>query len=305
MVQINTSKELNGIIFNIQRYSIHDGPGIRTTVFLKGCPLICFWCQNPESQEMKAEILLDKSKCASCGQCTISCPAGANSLTPEGVKIIREKCQGCGECVDVCPNTARRLVGKYMTVDEVTEEILRDRMFYENSGGGVTLSGGEPLMQPDFASQLLRRCKEEGLHTAIETCGFTSWPTVEALLNYTDLVLFDIKCVDPIKHRDATGKDNRLIIENAKKIVKGKTMRVRVPLVPGFNDSDKGIRAILDFVKEELKLSSADIDLLPYNKLGENKYERLDREGIRPSLEPQSEERIRLLEALIKSERYN
>lgn len=187
-----------------------------------------------------------------------------------------------------------------MTVGEVIEEVLRDKKFYENSGGGVTLSGGDPIMQPDFALQLLRNCKEQGLHTAIETCGLTSWSTLERLFAHTDLILYDIKCLDPLKHQNATGKPNQLIIENAKKITNGKTIRVRVPLVPGFNDSAEDIRAIVLFVKDELKLSPSDIDLLPYNKLGEGKYERLDKEGMRPSLESQSEEQIRTLETIIK-----
>lgn len=297
MVEMSKDNENRGMIFNIQRYSIHDGPGIRSTVFLKGCPLTCFWCQNPESQEMKAEILLDKGKCASCGQCVNSCPAGANVLTPDRVKIIRDKCMGCGECVSVCPNEARRLVGAYMTVDEVMEEIVRDRIFYENSGGGVTLSGGEPLMQADFALQLLRRCKEEDLHTVLDTCGYASWKTMQKLLEYTDLVLYDIKCLDATKHSMATGKPNELIIENAKMIARSKEMWVRVPLVPGFNDSEKEVRAIVSFIKKEL--GSPKIDLHCYNKLGEGKYDRLDKVAIH--LDPQHEEYMEKLREIAVS----
>lgn len=297
MVEMSKDNENRGMIFNIQRYSIHDGPGIRSTVFLKGCPLTCFWCQNPESQEMKAEILLDKGKCASCGQCVNSCPAGANVLTPDRVKIIRDKCMGCGECVSVCPNEARRLVGAYMTVDEVMEEIVRDRIFYENSGGGVTLSGGEPLMQADFALQLLRRCKEEDLHTVLDTCGYASWKTMQKLLEYTDLVLYDIKCLDATKHSKATGKSNELIIENAKMIARSKEMWVRVPLVPGFNDSEKEVRAIVSFIKKEL--GSPKIDLHCYNKLGEGKYDRLDK--VATHLDPQHEEYMEKLREIAVS----
>lgn len=297
MVEMSKDNENRGMIFNIQRYSIHDGPGIRSTVFLKGCPLTCFWCQNPESQEMKAEILLDKGKCALCGQCVNSCPAGANVLTPDRVKIIRDKCMGCGECVSVCPNEARRLVGAYMTVDEVMEEIVRDRIFYENSGGGVTLSGGEPLMQADFALQLLRRCKEEDLHTVLDTCGYASWKTMQKFLEYTDLVLYDIKCLDAIKHSKATGKPNELIIENAKMIARSKEMWVRVPLVPGFNDSEKEVRAIVSFIKKEL--GSPKIDLHCYNKLGEGKYDRLDKVAIH--LDPQHEEYMEKLREIAVS----
>ena len=294
-------KEAKGIIFNIQRYSIHDGPGIRTTVFLKGCPLKCFWCQNPESQEIKPEILINKSVCSLCGRCIDVCPAGANRLSERGSIIDREQCLGCGQCVVVCSAQGRALVGKEMTVDEVMNEVLRDKTFYDNSGGGVTLSGGDPVMQPEFSLKLLQRCKEQGLHTAIETCGFASWPVLERLLNHTDLILYDIKCLDPIRHQKTTGKNNRLIIENAKKIAKNKAMRVRVPLVPGFNDSVEEIGEILEFVKGKLKLSSADIELLSYNKLGEGKYDRLDRECARPSLEPQSDEQIKMLEMLCQT----
>jgi pyruvate formate lyase activating enzyme len=291
-------KGTKGIIFNIQRYSIHDGPGIRTTVFLKGCPLRCFWCQNPESQETKPEILLNKSVCSLCGRCIDICPTDANCLSERGPIIDRERCLGCGKCVEVCSSQGRTLVGREMTVDEVLEEVLRDKAFYDNSGGGITLSGGDPIMQPEFSLQLLRKCKEQGLHTVIETCGFTSWLTLKELLDHTDLILYDIKCLNPIKHQTTTGKHNRLILENAKKIAKSKAMKVRVPLVPGFNDSVEDIRAILNFVKQKLKLGSEEIELLPYNKLGEGKYDRLDREGSRPSLEPQSEEHIRMLEII-------
>jgi len=187
-----------------------------------------------------------------------------------------------------------------MTVDEVMDEILRDKVFYDNSGGGVTLSGGDPTVQSKFALQLLRRCKENGLHTAIETCGFASWATMEGLLAYLDFVLYDMKCLDPVKHRNATGKHNRLIIENAKKIADRRTMRVRVPLVPGFNDSPEDIESIALFVSQELRLSPSHMDLLPYNKLGEGKYERLNKECAQPFLESQSEAMVRTLEDIIK-----
>jgi pyruvate formate lyase activating enzyme len=298
----NRMNGTKGMIFNIQRFSIHDGPGIRTTVFLKGCPLRCFWCQNPESQETKPEILVNRSNCTLCGRCIDMCPSNANSLSEKGSIIDREKCVGCGQCVQVCPAQARALVGTGMTVDEVIDEVLRDKAFYDNSGGGMTLSGGDPVMQPEFSLELLRRSKEQGLHTTIETCGLTSWPIFEGILGYTDLILYDIKCLDPVRHQNGTGKHNRLIIENAGKIAKSKTMKVRVPLIPGFNDSVEEIRTILEFVKKELKLSPADIDLLPYNKLGESKYERLGREDLRPAMETQSDEYVENLEAVIKAD---
>ena len=298
MAEFSASKELNGIIFNIQRYSIHDGPGIRTTVFLKGCPLSCYWCQNPESQVMKPEVLFDKNYCTSCGQCIIACSSGANWLAGDTAKIDRDKCTGCGNCVESCPNGARKVTGRYATVGEVIEEILKDRKFYENSGGGITLSGGEPTLQSKFALQLLKRCKEDGLHTVLDTCGYIPWQTMQKLLEYTDLVLYDIKCLDARKHSKATGKPNDLIIANAQRIAEYKELWARIPLVPGFNDSVEDIRAIMHFVKKELGVVK--IYLHPYNKLGEGKYDRLDKKGVR--LDPQSDEHVEKLRNIVESE---
>ena len=287
-----------GVIFNIQRYSIHDGPGIRTTVFLKGCPLRCFWCQNPESQALKPEAFLDKGRCTGCGKCIAVCPTGATHLSEGSSAIERNACTGCGKCVEICPNEARRLVGRNVTVDEVIRHVLRDVKFYENSGGGVTLSGGEPTAQPDFALSILKKCKEAGLHTVLDTCGFGSWTILKKLLDHTDLVLFDIKHMDPRKHQEATGKDNRLILGNAKRIVDHKPVRIRVPLIPGFNDAPEEVRAIVAFVKKEF--NSVPIDLLPYNRLGESKYDLLERDY--SPLQSQEESRIRTLESLLNSE---
>jgi pyruvate formate lyase activating enzyme len=290
---------LTGIVFNIQRYSIHDGPGIRTTVFLKGCMLRCYWCQNPESQRLRPEVLLNRSVCTLCGRCVDACTTGAAGLSGASALIDRDKCVGCGKCVDLCPAKARTMAGRYMTVDQVVEEVLRDKPFYDNSGGGVTLSGGDPLMQPEFALQLLRRCKERDLHTTIETCGHASWPTMEGLLQYADLVLLDMKCLDPVKHRQATGKDNGLIIENSRRIAENGRMRVRVPLIPGFNDSVEDVKAVRQFAVEALGLTPSDIDLLRYNNLGEGKYERLDRGDEQPSIQPQTDEYMETLETIL------
>ena len=295
---MSTDRNTKGIVFNIQRYSIHDGPGIRTTVFLKGCPLQCFWCQNPESQKRKPEVFLNKSKCTLCGECVAVCPTGASALSERSSTIDRDKCTGCGKCVEACPNEARSLVGRDMTIDEVMKEVIRDRRFYENSGGGVTLSGGEPIAQPKFACAILQACKGAGLHTVLDTCGYVSWPTMEKLLKYTDLVLYDIKCMGRKKHYEATGKANEIILENAKRIAKYKAMRVRVPVIPGFNDSADEISAIAHFVKAEL--NSVDIDLLPYNKMGEIKYERLDRTCVH--LEEKDEGDVENLKAIVKLE---
>jgi len=264
-----------GMVFNIQRYSIHDGPGIRTTVFLKGCPLSCFWCQNPESQASDPEILFDSQKCRLCGACIAVCPAGANQIIQNRVRIDRSRCAHCGRCVEICPAGARRMAGKRMTVGEVMDEAVRDARFYKNSGGGITLSGGEPLAQPAFAFALLERCKQEDFHTALETCGYASWKTIEKLLPLIDLVLFDIKHPDSGAHRRAVGKDNRRILENARKIAALKPMWVRVPLIPGFNDSAEIVGRIARLVAREL--NGARLEILPYNPMGEAKYHLLDK----------------------------
>ncbi len=264
-----------GIVFNIQRYSIHDGPGIRTTVFLKGCPLTCFWCQNPESQNPFPELLYDREKCRQCGACAAVCPAGAASLCEGGVSFDRVRCRRCGRCVGGCPAEARRMAGRRMHVDDVMEEAVRDARFYENSGGGITLSGGEPLKQAAFAMALLERCRKENFHTAIDTCGSAAWKTIQKLLPLVDLVLFDIKHPDGDRHRDAAGKDNRRILENARRISAVKPMWVRLPLIPGFNDSSGIVRRVARFVGREL--NGAKLELLPYNPMGEAKYHLLDK----------------------------
>lgn len=288
---------VSGVVFNIQRCSLHDGPGIRTTVFLKGCPLRCFWCQNPESQAAGLEVLLDRRKCTLCGACLAACREGAVRLEGGKPVFIRGDCRGCGRCVPACPNEARTISGKKMTVDEVLNEVLKDVKFYKRSGGGVSLSGGEPLAQPRFAREILRRCREEGLHTTLDTCGCAPWPRLKAVLEYADLVLFDIKHPDAAKHAAATGRDNRLILENAKRIAKLKPMRIRVPLIPGFNDSAQTVGDIVRFAEGEL--GGPPIDLLPYNRLGEIKFDFLDKPG--PALASQTDDHLRMLEALIGS----
>lgn len=288
-----------GIVFDIQRYSIHDGPGIRTTVFLKGCPLRCFWCQNPESQNKEPELLLNRTLCIGCGQCVPVCAVGANSLLERLSQIDRSKCVRCGTCVKTCPNQARRMSGKSMTVDEVLKEVKKDLKFYETSGGGITLSGGEATFQPDFALAILKKSRELNIHTALETCGYASWKVLEELLSYVDLVLYDIKHWDSERHQRGTGVSNEIIFENARRVAELKPMKARVPLIPGFNDSEHDIRSIASFVGS--LPNQIEMELLAYNPLGEGKYERLGK-GEKEHREVQEETYINDLRGVAETE---
>jgi len=276
-------KELKGLVFNIQRYSIHDGPGIRTLVFMKGCPLSCLWCCNPESQSPSQEIMFTPIKCIGCGRCVEVCPtSAAEKKNPLDAHTL---CVVCGRCVEVCPSTARQMVGRYMMIDEVIEEIEKDTLFYQRSGGGVTVTGGEPLIQADFVRMLLKICKKKGIHTAIETCGYARWEDFKKVLEYVDLVLYDIKHMDTQRHKELTGVGNELILQNAKKVAElGKNMIIRVPVVPNCNDSLKNMQAISEFARTLQGVE--EIHLLPYHRLGESKYDRLGKnyklKGVRP-----------------------
>lgn len=273
---INNLLKEKGIVFDIQRFSIHDGPGIRTLVFLKGCPLHCLWCCNPESQAFNPELLFDPGKCIGCKACVEACLHGAISVAEEKLFFERELCQGCGQCAQVCYSGARAIAGRKMSVEEVMKEISKDFLFYQNSGGGVTLGGGESLAQPDFAAAILEASKKKGLHTAIETAGHVPWVHFEKVLPYTDLFLFDVKHMDPEIHRNFTGKDNTLILANLEKLVRQEVdIIVRTPVVPGFNDAQDQIGAIARFARH---IGIYELHLLPYHRLGESKYRLLGRE---------------------------
>lgn len=250
---------MDGKIFDIQRFSIYDGGGIRTNVFFKGCNLRCLWCHNPESQNMKNELLFRKDKCIGCGKCGEIC---SNTFT--------EKCTACGKCVSVCPRNAREISGRTVSADEVVRTVMRDKEFYLTSGGGVTLSGGEPLLQPEFAAEILEKCKAEGIGTAIETAGNVPWSVFERVLPYLDIILFDIKCLDEEKHKKYTGVSNSLILENAEKLKKtGKRLIFRTPVIPGVNDGE---------VKEIGKFCGGnEYEILAYHVTGCGKYNALGR----------------------------
>lgn len=277
---------ITGLIFDIQRFSVHDGPGIRTTVFLKGCSLRCFWCHNPEGLRMTPEVQFLPNRCIACGECVIACDHGGQHLDENGRSYERANCVACGACVEACVAEALTLAGKHTTADAVVAEVLRDRVFYETSGGGVTLSGGEPALQPDFSREILEKCKAEGLHTAIETCGNVPWSNLEPLLPVTDLVMMDLKQIDTEKHRAATGAGNERILANARQFAQTrKPLIFRTPVVPGVNDTPAEIAAIAAFVAELVALRAiesngngpAEIswELLPFHRLAADKYRSL------------------------------
>jgi pyruvate formate lyase activating enzyme len=267
---------LRGVIFDIQHYSIHDGPGIRTTVFLKGCPLRCLWCSNPESQRDHPEIMFDASRCTRCGRCVEVCPHNASVKQANEIRISRELCQGCATCVALCPGEARHITGSIREVKEVLREVVKDRLFYENSGGGVTLSGGEPMNQPEFTGALLKQFKEKGIHTALDTSGYVQTELWDLVLDNVDMILYDLKHMDPQKHQEFTGVSNQLILVNARKLASLKIpMVMRIPLIPGYNDTNENSESCARFIKE---LGITNVELLPFHKLCISKYAKLQKE---------------------------
>lgn len=270
-----------GCVFNIQHYSVHDGPGIRTIVFLKGCPLSCRWCSNPESQKMTPEVAFNPNKCigwADCFRCGAVCPSQAVRQEASGkISLDRQACTECFACVDACPPKALHLFGAMMSVDEVMKAVERDSAFYSRSEGGLTISGGEPLVQTEFTVALLKEAKRRRINTAMETCGAVEWERLQEACQHLNFLLYDIKSVDSQKHKEFTGADNALIMENLRKIRQTfpqLDVLVRTPLIPGFNDTEAEIAAIVGFVNE----LHVGYELLPYHRMGQSKYQFLDRE---------------------------
>ncbi len=265
-----------GIIFDLKRYSINDGPGIRTTVFFKGCPLRCPWCHNPEGQSFFPEVILRPSRCLSgCSECISVCEPKALSKSEAAPALEREKCTLCRKCADLCPAQAIEIAGYPVGVAEVMAEVEKDRIFYEESWGGVTFSGGEPLAQPDFLSELIAACRKKDLHTAVDTCGYAPADAL-ARAAEADLFLYDLKIMDEKKHDDLTGQPNSVILDNLRNLVdRGNKVIVRFPIIPGVNDDDQNVRALVAFLKDLKRIS--EVSLLPYHKLGLEKRRGLAR----------------------------
>jgi pyruvate formate lyase activating enzyme len=276
-----SSGVLKGTIFDIMRYCVHDGPGIRTVVFMKGCPLSCPWCHNPEGMEKHVELSFREDRCLRCGDCYEICPNGAIEKRGEEFFPVREKCLQCGECVARCVAEARELVGREVTVGDVMGEILRDRPFYDHSGGGVTFSGGEPLFQHEFLEALLKACRAEGIHTVVETTGFTGWSTLERIAASTDLFLYDLKSMDENAHRHATGVGNRRILENLELLSQGgHAVIARIPVIPGVNDDAANLAATATFLISRTQVR--EVHLLPFHRIGRDKSLRLGKDSAMP-----------------------
>jgi len=263
------------LVFDIKRYSINDGPGIRLTIFLKGCPLNCQWCHNPESISPKIQKLFTASKCIGCGECCRVCPVKACSLTPDGIVTDDSLCNLCGKCAEVCPTLATEMSGRYRSVDELLKIIEKERTFFDQSGGGVTFSGGEPLLYPDFLVEILDACGREKIHRAIDTSGFVKTETLLRVAKHTDLFLYDLKMIDTDKHKFYTGVDNRLILENLKTLAEsGAAIQIRIPLIGGVNDDDDSVDAAAAFVAG-LSGVKKSVSLLPFHDVARGKDDRL------------------------------
>ena len=267
-------------IFNIQKFSTHDGDGVRTTIFFKGCPLRCMWCHNPESQHYYKELIFHHHKCTACGRCVAKCKQGANSIVDGKIVFDRSKCTACGVCTDWCITEARELAGKEYTVDALVKEAMKDKIFYEQSGGGVTLSGGEVMSSQhmDYVEEVCRKLHENGVSVFIDTSGYTDYENLKRILPYVDVFLYDIKVMDPEDHKKYIGVDNSLILENLKKLSdEGAGLYIRLPIIQQVNATDEHIESVIHFLKEN-NIHARQVNLLPYHDIGKGKYASLDME---------------------------
>ncbi len=279
---------MTGLLMDVKRMAVHDGPGLRTTLFLKGCPLSCFWCHNPEGQRPVPELAFFAEKCTGCGRCRAVCPNEAQD---------RDRCTACGRCTAVCLSGARKLYGREISLDEALHIALEDRIFYSETGG-VTLSGGEPLLQQDFSAALLKRLHEEGVHTAVDTCGSVPWDAFAETLPYCGLYLYDVKHIDPEKHRQATGQGNERILYNLSRLAAcGARIQIRIPLIPGFNDSAEDLRLTGAFLRT---IRPEKVKLLPYHELARAKYRALGRPDPLPVRPADMAQRVRRSLALLE-----
>jgi pyruvate formate lyase activating enzyme len=290
-----------GVVFHIQRYSIQDGPGIRTTVFLKGCPMRCGWCSNPESQDLHPEIMFRSHQCRKSGACAEVCDVGAIALVDGMPRLDRSICTMCMDCVAACPSGALEVTGKRMKLEDVVDEACRDELFYINSGGGVTLSGGEPLVQPEFSRRFLQACRERSIHTALDTSGHASWEILQRVLEHTDLVLFDLKHLSPEKHLEGTEAKNDLILDNLRKTLDSKQARVwiRIPLIPGYNDASPHLEELTRVIKE---MRAEKVSLLAFHQWGRSKYRALGREYPCDEIDPPSKTTLELAKTVMEAQ---
>ncbi len=283
---------MTGRVADIMRFATHDGPGIRTTVFLKGCVLACAWCHNPETIACGPELGYVAKKCLGCGECVPVCPQGAHQMVDGEHVFDRTRCVACGACAEVCLGNALTLYGREMTAEQVLATVIEDRVFYQSTGGGVTVSGGEPLLQADFCGELLGMAKHEGLHTAVDTCGMVPWEAFAEVLPVTDLFLYDIKHTDPVIHQRHTGSDNELILDNLCHLSEcGTAIEIRIPLVPGVNDDDGCIDAAAALLSGLENIQA--VKVLPLNPFVGSKYAALGKEGMTPSGSPPSDAELR------------
>lgn len=290
-----------GLVFDVQRFSLHDGPGIRTTVFLKGCPLACRWCHNPEGMRTGSEILVTPDRCIGCAACVEACPHGLPSGIAGGWDLPKELCQACGLCADACPTGARRLAGRAMTVEELVDEATRDRVFYDQSGGGVTFSGGEPLSQADFVLACLAVLRERGVHTAVDTCGLVDREDLLRAADLVDLFLFDLKHTDEASHAEWAGAPNDRILANLEALARAHgEIWVRVPIVPGVNDDTANMRRTAALAASLPGVQR--VSLLPYHELGEDKRERVGVPGASFTASPPASARVRDIATIFEEE---